>query len=130
MIKIATTINNKRSWKGEVLTLKNSRNVNGHKWLKLWLHDGHDALDIDLLKVTARNTGGPCKDVARSFPLMDRTWLCPELTSKLLKNNKDNKDIKATQRRSFTFQTVASEQTCIWRNKRNMRNVYWTGFNT
>ena len=33
-----------------------------------------------------------------------------------------NKDIKATRRRSFILQTIASEQTCTWRNKRNIRN--------
>ena len=32
-----------------------------------------DALDIDSLKVTSRNSGGPCEDVARGSPLMDRT---------------------------------------------------------
>ena len=52
---------------------------------KLWLYERRDALDIDSLKVTSRNTGGTCEEVARGSPLMDRTWLCPGLRSKLLK---------------------------------------------
>ena len=34
------------------------------------------------------------------------------------------------RQRSFGFQTIASEQTFMWRNNFNIRNLYWTPLNT
>ena len=62
-----------QSWKGEVLTLRENQNPNAHKYYKLGLHGRGDALDIDSLKVTNRNTKEPCENVTRGSPLMDRT---------------------------------------------------------
>ena len=53
-----------------MLTLRESPNPNAGKYYKLKLYDRRDALDIDSLKV---KTDGPCEDVVRGSPLMDRT---------------------------------------------------------
>ena len=126
-----------QSWNGEVLTLRDSPNVNGHKYsqnLTPWQtwRTGHR-----LTQMTSRNTGGSCEDVVRGYPQMDRTWLCPGLRNKLLKNNEiaellrvDNEDIKATRWRRFSLEAIAYKQNYMWRNKGNIRNEYWTPLNT
>ena len=68
-IKIVTTINNKWQENGNSklkrrsadLKKKSKYNIYPRyiKHYKLWLHDRHDARDIDSLKVTSWNTGGP-----------------------------------------------------------------------
>ena len=116
--------------KGGVLTLREGPKPNACKYLQTLAQ-----LDTDLLKFTSSNTGGPCGDVAQGSPLMDRIWLFPGLkNTKIFKNtdllNVDNKGIKATRWCSFSLQTIASQQSCMWYNKRNICNVYWTPLNT